>query len=98
MRSNDKIPAVTDNATTAFEDRLHRVAVDFILPTGLDVNMAVTLAEDMVASGAGGAATVAVATLARDSLVSDARSAGAGDARGARHRVATAAWRGGQYQ
>jgi hypothetical protein len=63
---------VTDNATSAFEDRLHRVAVDFILPTGLDVNLAVTLAEDMVASGVGEAATLAVATLARDSLVSDA--------------------------
>jgi hypothetical protein len=63
---------VNDNATIAFEARLHRVAVDFILPTGLDMNMAVTLAEDMVASGVGGAATVAVATLAHDSLVSDA--------------------------
>ena len=63
---------MTDDATTTFKDRLHRVAVDLILPTGLDVTMAVTLAEDMVASGVGEAATVAVATLARDSLVSDA--------------------------
>ena len=63
---------MTDNATTAFEERLHRVAVDFILPTGLDVDMTVRLAEDMVASGVGGAATVAVATMARDSWVSDA--------------------------
>jgi hypothetical protein len=63
---------VTDNASTAFEVRLHRVAVDLILPTGLDVSAAVILAEDMVASGFGEAATVAVATLARDSLVSDA--------------------------
>lgn len=63
---------MTDNATTTFEDRLHRVAVDFILPTGLDVNMAVALAEDMVASGVGEAATVAVAILARDTLVSEA--------------------------
>ena len=55
---------MTDNATTAFEERLHRVAVDFILPTGLDVDMTVRLAEDMVASGVGGAATVAVATMA----------------------------------
>ena len=67
-----KDPAVTDNATTAFEDRLHQVAVAFILPTGLDVNIAVTLAEDMVASGVGDTATVAVATLARDSRISDA--------------------------
>jgi hypothetical protein len=63
---------VTDHATNPFEDRLHRVAVDFVLPTGLNVNMAVTLAEDMVASGVELAATVAVATLARDSLVSKA--------------------------
>jgi hypothetical protein len=63
---------VTDNLTNAFADRLHWAAVDFILPAGLDVNVAVTLAEDMVASGVGGAATVAVAALARDSLVSDA--------------------------
>jgi hypothetical protein len=63
---------VTDNATTAFDDRLHRVAVDFILSTGLDVTMAVALAEDMVAAGVGEAATVAVATLVRDSFVSDA--------------------------
>lgn len=63
---------MTDNATTTFDDRLHRVAVAFILPVGLDVNMAVTLAEDMVAAGVGEAATVAVATLPRDSLVSDA--------------------------
>jgi hypothetical protein len=63
---------VTHNATAAFEDRLHRVAVDLILPTGMDVEMAVTLAEDMVASGVGDAATVAVATLPRDSWVSDA--------------------------
>lgn len=63
---------MTEDAPTTFKDRLHRVAVDFILPTGLDVNMAVTLAEDMVASGVGENATVAVATLARNSLVSDA--------------------------
>lgn len=63
---------MTNHAPAAFVDRLQRVAVDFILPTGLDVNMAVVLAEDMVASGLGGEATLAVATLARDSLVSDA--------------------------
>ncbi|GAA4735883.1 hypothetical protein GCM10023350_19690 [Nocardioides endophyticus] len=63
---------MTDSAATAFKDRLHRVAVAFILPTGLRVDMAVTLAEDLVASGVGEAATIAVAALARDSLVSDA--------------------------
>lgn len=63
---------MTDNAAASFGDRLHRVAVSFILPTGLDVNMAVTLAEDMVVSGVGETTTVTVATLARDSLVSDA--------------------------
>lgn len=68
----DKIPAVTGNATAAFKDRLHRVAVDFILPSGLDVDTAVAVAADMVAARVGGAATLAVATLARDSIVSDA--------------------------
>jgi hypothetical protein len=63
---------VTENGTTAFDDRLHRVAVGFILPPGLDVKMAVVLAEDMVTAGVGRTATVAVATLARDSLVSEA--------------------------
>jgi hypothetical protein len=67
--------AVSDSGTTAFEVRLHRVAVDFILPSGLDVNMAVILAEDMVAAGVGEAATVAVATLVRGSLASDADQA-----------------------
>lgn len=66
---------MTDNATTAFADRLHGIAVDFILPTGLNVNKAVTLAEDMVAAGVGDSATVAVATRTRDSSVSDADQA-----------------------
>ncbi|MCZ4497533.1 MAG: hypothetical protein JWQ74_86 [Marmoricola sp.] len=61
-----------DNATTSFEDRLHRLAVLFILPSGLDVKVAVTLAEEMVVSGVGDSATLAVAALARDALVSDA--------------------------
>lgn len=59
-RSDEKILAVTDEAATVFADRLHRVAVDFILPTGLDVNRAVTLAEDMVAAGVGEAATIVI--------------------------------------
>lgn len=63
---------MADNATPAFDDRIHRLAVNFILPTGLEVDIAVRLAEDMVASGVGGEATVAVAALARDSRVSDA--------------------------
>lgn len=52
--------------------RLHRVAVDFILPTGLRVDDAVAVAEDLVASGSTGESTVAVAALSRDSLGSDA--------------------------
>lgn len=56
----------------AFAARLNRVAVDFILPAGLDVRAAVTLAEEMVATGAGQAATVTVAALERDALMSDA--------------------------
>ena len=57
---------------SAFDVRLRRTAVDFILPTGLDVGRAVALAEDMLASGVENAATVEVAMLAGDSLVSDA--------------------------
>lgn len=52
--------------------RLHRVAVDLIPPTGLRVERAVALAEDLVASGFSGAATVGVACLSRSALASDA--------------------------
>ena len=56
----------------ALNARLHRVAVDFILPTGLRVDYAVAVAEDLVASGHTGEATVEVAALGRDALRSDA--------------------------
>lgn len=46
--------------------------MDFILPTGLRVDDAVGVAEDLVASGVHGEATMEVAALSRDSLGSDA--------------------------
>ncbi len=52
--------------------RLHSVAVIFVLPTGLRVDDAVAVAEDLVVSGFIGEATVDVAALSRDSLASDA--------------------------
>lgn len=52
--------------------RLRRVPVDFILPTGLRVDDAVRVAEDLVASGVHGEATAKVAALSRNSLGSDA--------------------------
>jgi hypothetical protein len=63
---------VTESTERDPEARLHRVAVSFILPTGLRVDDAVAVAEDLVASGFTGEATVEVAALSRNSLVSDA--------------------------
>lgn len=71
-RSDENISDVTDDPASVFVDRLQRVAVDFVLPAGLDVSGAVTLAEDMVAAGVGGSAALAVATFVRDSVLSDA--------------------------
>lgn len=48
------------------------MAVDFMLPSGLEVRAAVLLAEELVVSGRAGAATEAVATLERDALHSEA--------------------------
>lgn len=56
-----------------FGPRLHRVAVDFAISThGPRVNDAVVLAEDLVAFGFVGDATVEVAALHRDAIRSDA--------------------------
>jgi hypothetical protein len=63
---------VSENPIAELDARLHRVAVAFVLPTGLRVDDAVAVAEDLVASGFMGEATVEVAALSRDSLVSDA--------------------------
>lgn len=63
---------MSENPRPDLDARLHRVAVDFVLPTGLRVHDAVAVAEDLVASGFTGEATVEVAALSRDSLGSDA--------------------------
>jgi hypothetical protein len=63
---------VTESLLPDFDARLHRVAVDFILPTGLQVDAAVAVAEDLVASGFVGNATLEVAALSRSSPGSDA--------------------------
>ena len=63
---------MTDDLLPDLDTRLRRVAVDFILPTGLRVDNAVRVAEDLVASGVDGEATIEVAALSRDSLGSDA--------------------------
>jgi hypothetical protein len=55
------------------EARLHRVAVDFVCRTGGPrIDEAVILAEDLVAAGFAGGATVDVASLRRDAIRSDA--------------------------
>src|SRR5258708_20151292 len=56
-----------------FEARLHRVAVDLMWRTGGPrLDEAVILAEDLVAAGLAGDATVDVASLRRDAIRSDA--------------------------
>jgi hypothetical protein len=60
--------------TRDLDARLRRVAVDFILPTGPRVDDAVAVAEDLVASGSTGVATVQVAALSRTTSLSDAES------------------------
>jgi hypothetical protein len=70
--SGGKIRHVTNDLQPDLDARLRRVAVDLILPTGLRVDDAVRLAEDLVVSGADGEATIEVAALRRDSLGSDA--------------------------
>jgi hypothetical protein len=64
---------VNANVPGGFEVRLHRVAVDFVVPGhGPRIDEAVILAEDLVASGFTGDATVEVAALRRDAIRSDA--------------------------
>ena len=66
------IQTVTGSLQPDLNARLHRVAVDFILPRGLRVDEAVAAAEELVASGSTGEATVDVAALRRDAIRSDA--------------------------
>jgi len=64
---------MTGSATADFDARLHRVAIDFVVPPGCpQIDQAVMLAEDLVASGFPGDATVEVAALRRDAARSDA--------------------------
>lgn len=65
-------PFVTDISGRGLKARLHRVAIGFVLPDGLRVDEAVVLAEDLLASGFAGPATVAVASLERAATRSDA--------------------------
>lgn len=58
---------MTESLPPDLAARLNRVAVAFILPTGLRVDDAVAVAEDLVASGFAGDATVEVAALSRNS-------------------------------
>lgn len=63
---------MTERLPPDLDARLNRVAVAFILPTGLRVDDAVAVAEDLVASGFTGGATVEVAALSRNCPGSDA--------------------------
>jgi hypothetical protein len=67
------IRPVNGTAPTDFGDRLHRLAVDLMLPVdGPRMEAAVMLAEDLVAAGYSGEATLEVASLRRDAARSDA--------------------------
>jgi len=72
-RFDDRIRNVNGTTPTDFEDRLHRLAVDLMLPVGGPrMEVAVVLAEDLVAAGYSGQATLEVASLRRDAVRSDA--------------------------
>jgi len=60
-----RIGAVTGSVTSDFGARLHRVAIDFMLAKvgGPRIDQAVAVAEDLVASGFSGDATIEVAAL-----------------------------------
>lgn len=58
-----------------FDARLHGVAIEFILPSVPRGETAVVLAEDLVAAGLSGSATLAVATLSRNAALSEAEPA-----------------------
>lgn len=72
-RIDDMIRAVNETAPTEFDARLHRLAVDLMFPVaGPRMEVAVLLAEDLVAAGYTGEATLDVASLHRDAVCSDA--------------------------
>jgi hypothetical protein len=62
---------VTDDGSADLDARLHRVAVGFILPVGPDVEAAVALAEELVASGDSGPVTLALAAMGRKCWLSE---------------------------
>jgi hypothetical protein len=70
--SGEMIPSMTETAGEALSARLHLVAVGFVLPAGPRVLDAVVLAEDLLASGFTGPATVGVASLERGAIQSEA--------------------------
>jgi hypothetical protein len=70
---DDMIRAVNGTAPTEFGARLHRLAVELMFPVGGPrTEVAVVLAEDLVATGYAGEATLEVASLRRDAIRSDA--------------------------
>jgi hypothetical protein len=66
------IPTMTETVGRDMAARLHLVAVGFVLPAGPSVEDAVVLAEDLLASGVTGPATVGVASLDRRAIRSEA--------------------------
>jgi hypothetical protein len=66
------IPTMTETEGRDMAARLHLVAVGFVLPEGPVVEDAVVLAEDLLASGVTGPATVGVASLDRAAIRSEA--------------------------
>jgi hypothetical protein len=66
------IASMTETVGRDMAARLHLVAVGFVLPEGPRVEDAVVLAEELLASGITGPATVEVASLDRGAIRSDA--------------------------
>lgn len=69
---DEMIQAMTGTAGQDIAARLHLVAVGFVLPEGPRVEDAVVLAEDLLAAGVTGSGTVAVASLNRGAIRSEA--------------------------
>jgi hypothetical protein len=69
---DEMIPSMTETVGETLAARLRLVAVGFVLPDGPRVRDAVVLAEDLLASGFTGPATVGVASLERGAIRSEA--------------------------
>jgi hypothetical protein len=63
---------MSDQRDAAQRTRLQLLAIDFTLPSGPRVADAIRLAEELVASGFDGPATLQIAALPRDCVLSDA--------------------------